>query len=50
MMGPSAVLMHADLAGTSDHLDKFLERIRHLDVHFMPPETLLAPWLTGRFI
>jgi peptidoglycan/xylan/chitin deacetylase (PgdA/CDA1 family) len=50
LMGPSIILMHADLTGTADHLDRFLERIRRLDAHFMPPETLLASWLAGKFV
>jgi len=45
----ATVLMHADLPGTANHLDDFLTRIRDLGVEFMPPETLLASWLAGKF-
>ena len=49
MMGPSTVLMHADLPGTADHLDDFLTRVDRLGASFMPPETLHTSWLAGKF-
>ena len=49
MTESSVVLMHADLPGTAAHLDDFLMRLRRLEVRFMPPETLLESWLSGRF-
>jgi peptidoglycan/xylan/chitin deacetylase (PgdA/CDA1 family) len=50
MTGSAVVLMHADLASTAAHLDDFLIRLRRLEVSFMPPETLLESWLSGRFV
>ena len=50
MMKSSIVLMHADLPGTADHLEKFLDHIKRLDAEFMPPETLLTAWHSARVI
>ena len=50
VIATSTVLMHADLAGTANHLDDFLTRIKRLDASFMPPETLLTSWRQGIFL
>ena len=50
VIATSTVLMHADLAGTANHLDDFLTRIKRLDASFMPPETLLTSWRQGTFL
>jgi peptidoglycan-N-acetylglucosamine deacetylase len=49
MEGSGIVLMHADLAGTADHLDQFLSRIQRRGAAFMPPDTLLPHWFAGEF-
>ena len=46
MMEQSIVLMHANLPGTAEYLNRFLQQLQRFNVQFMPPEMLATSWFT----